>query len=265
MPDGPRFDSTAEHYARHRPGYGDAVVDRLRDRFSLDGGDGGAGPRVLDLGCGTGELAVPLAAHAERVVAMDPSPAMLEATRARAARAGAENVHAVEGDDTDVGRLDAANGPFRLTTMGRSFHWMDGAATLDRIRDVTEPGGGVTLVSDGEWLTKGTEGWQDAVYAVADEYVDDLPERTGPVAYDRTWADHLRDAGFDDVRVASVGERRDLDADAVVGYVLSLSFCSPERLGTDRRAFEDALRARLAEVGGPFTYERTVEVTSGVV
>ncbi|MFC7097219.1 class I SAM-dependent methyltransferase [Halobaculum marinum] len=261
MPDGPRFDSTTDYYAAHRPGYGDAVIDHLRERFSL----GDPGTRVLDLGCGTGELAVPLAANADEVVAVDPSPAMLDAVRARAARAGVETVHAVEGDDTDVGHLDATSGPFRLTTMGRSFHWMDGAATLDRIRNVTEPSGGVALVSDDEWLTRGTEEWQDAVYDVATGYLDDLPERTGPVEYDRSWADHLRDAGFDDVRVESVGERRDLDADAVVGYVLSLSFCSPERLGDDRRAFEAALRARLDDLDESFTYERTVEVTSGRV
>ncbi|MFC7070104.1 class I SAM-dependent methyltransferase [Halobaculum lipolyticum] len=268
MPDGPRFDSTAEHYARHRPGYDDAVIDHLRERFSLDGGEGGgdsgSGSSVLDLGCGTGELAVPLAPHVDEVVAVDPSPAMLDAVRARATETGVENVRTVRGDDTDVGTLDAASGPFRLTTMGRSFHWTDGAATLERVREETEPGGGVALVSDDEWLTKGTEDWQAAVYAVADEYLDDLPERTGPVAYDRTWADHLRAAGFDDVRVESVSERRELDADAVVGYVLSLSFCSPAELGADLSAFESELRSRLADVGAPFAYDRTVEVTSGI-
>ena len=261
MPDGSRFDSTAEHYARHRPGYGDTVIDHLRERFSLHD----TNARVLDLGCGTGELAVPLAAHADEVVAVDPSPAMLDAVRDRADAADAGNVRTVEGDDTDVGSHPATSAPFRLTTMGRSFHRTGGAATLERIRGATEPGGGVALVTDGEWLTKGAEDWQDAVYAVADEYVDDLPERTGPVEYDRTWADHLRDAGFDDVRVESVAERRELDAGAVVGYVLSLSFCSPEELGDGLDAFESDLRERLATIDGPFAYERTVEMTTGFV
>ncbi|WP_435065284.1 class I SAM-dependent methyltransferase [Halobaculum sp. EA56] len=269
MSDGSRFDSTAEHYTRHRPGYGDAVIEHLRDRFGLDGAAGGdtgadSGARVLDLGCGTGELAVPLAAHADEVVAVDPSPAMLAAARERAVDARAGNVRTVEGDDTDVGSVDAVRGPFRLTTMGRSFHRMDGAATLERVRGETGPSGGVALVTDGEWLTKGTEEWQEEVYAVAGEYIDDLPERTGPVEYDRTWADHLREAGFDDVRVETVIERHELDADGVVGYVLSLSFCSPEMLGDDLPAFEADLRTRLAELGGPFAYERTVEVTSGL-
>lgn len=262
MADAPRFDSTAEHYARHRPGYGDAVIEHLRDWFRLDAG-GDSPLRVLDLGCGTGELAVPLARHVDEVVAVDPSPAMLAALRERAAATGVDAVRTVEGDDAGVGVVDEASGPFRLTTMGRSFHWTDGAATLDRIRSETGPGGGVALVSDDEWLTRGTEAWQDAVYAVAAEYVDDLPERTGPVEYDRTWADHLRDAGLGGVGVEAVTARRELDADAVAGYVLSLSFCSPETLGDERAAFEADLRARLAEAGGPFAYDRTVEVTSG--
>ncbi|SHH43666.1 class I SAM-dependent methyltransferase [Halobaculum gomorrense] len=263
MADGPRFESTATHYASHRPGYGDAVVELLCDRFDLRADDPGA--RVLDVGCGTGELAVPLASHAAAVVGVDPSPAMLAAARERAGDASAESVRFVEGDDTDIGSLDALSGAFQLTTMGRSFHWMHSAATLERIRGVTDPGGGVALVSDTEWLTKGTEDWQETVHEVVAEYVDDVPDRTGPVEYDRTWGDHLRDAGFTAVESATTTERRVLDADAVVGYVLSLSFCSPETLGDRRRAFESALHERLSDLGGPFPYERAVEVVSGYV
>ena len=39
---------------------------------------------VLDMGCGTGDVARPLAALVERVDAVDPSAAMLEVGRARA-------------------------------------------------------------------------------------------------------------------------------------------------------------------------------------
>lgn len=257
MSDSPRFDSTAPHYASHRPGYGDAVVDHLVDRFSL-----GDDAHILDVGSGTGELAVPLAPHADEVVAMDPSPAMLDAARNRAASAGVENAQFVCGDDTNVGEH---LGSFRLTAMGRSFHWMHGDATLDRVRSVTASDGGVALVSDTEWLTKGVEPWQAVVYAVAAEFLDDLPERTGPVEYDQTWADQLRGVGFADVQIEAFDDRRELDADAVVGYVLSLSFCSPEQLGDDREAFESVLRERLAEMGGQFAYERDVEVVSGYV
>jgi SAM-dependent methyltransferase len=55
-----------------------------------------AGP-VLELACGTGRLAVPLARNGHEVVGLDASPAMLRAARAKARAAGLE-VALVEGD-----------------------------------------------------------------------------------------------------------------------------------------------------------------------
>ena len=66
------FRSTGWHYARFRRGYPDAVFELLRQKFGLDGTG-----RLLDLGCGTGQLAMPLAREFEEVVAMDPEPEML--------------------------------------------------------------------------------------------------------------------------------------------------------------------------------------------
>src|SRR6185295_16370612 len=39
-------------------------------------------------------------------------------------------------------------GPFRLVTMGRSFHWMDRAATLAMLDKIVAPGGAVALFHD---------------------------------------------------------------------------------------------------------------------
>ena len=39
-------------------------------------------------------------------------------------------------------------GPFRLVTMGRSFHWMDRAATLAMLDKIVTPDGGVALFHD---------------------------------------------------------------------------------------------------------------------
>ena len=61
------FRGTAWHYARFRPGCPDALLDLLVERFGLDG-DG----RLLDVGCGTGQLSLPLAGYVREVVGMDP-------------------------------------------------------------------------------------------------------------------------------------------------------------------------------------------------
>jgi SAM-dependent methyltransferase len=52
---------------------------------------------VLDVGAGTGRHAIPLARHARRVIALDPSPAMLRFLREDAASQGLSNVDIIEG------------------------------------------------------------------------------------------------------------------------------------------------------------------------
>jgi SAM-dependent methyltransferase len=63
------FTGTAWHYARYRPGYPQVFFDDVVQRFHLDGTG-----RLLDLGCGTGQLTLPLAEHVTEAVGMDPSP-----------------------------------------------------------------------------------------------------------------------------------------------------------------------------------------------
>ncbi|WP_435117266.1 class I SAM-dependent methyltransferase [Halolamina sp. C58] len=251
-----RFATTVEQYAVYRPEYDDDAIDYLRERF-LDGTGG-----LLDLGCGTGRLGVALAPHVGEVVGVDPNEAMLDHARERAAVVDAENTEWRVGSDADLPEMADNLDPLRLTVMGRSFHWMDQERTLDTLHEITESGGGVALLSDTEWLARGTADWQDAVCEVVTEFLDDPPERTGPVEYEESWADLLDEHGFDaEERVFQV--EREWDADGVVGYLLSLSFCSPAVLGDDREAFESAVRERLAEFDEPYEEDATVDVIAG--
>ncbi len=86
------FKGTAWYYARYRPGYPGPFFDHLAARFGLDGTG-----RLLDLGCGTGQLALPLAGRFEGVVGMDPEPEMLAEAAARARAARVDNVSWAEG------------------------------------------------------------------------------------------------------------------------------------------------------------------------
>ena len=107
----------------------DATVARM---LSLAGPDG----RVLELGVGTGRLAVPMAAAGLQVVGVDSSEAMLERIDA------ASGVTAISGDMVD----DLPDGPFdaALVAYNTIFNLLDEtrqqrcfAAVADRLR----PGG----------------------------------------------------------------------------------------------------------------------------
>lgn len=257
MPPDDPFTTTESYYAEYRPGYGDRSLQYLSERFDL------AGERVLDLGCGAGQITVPLAAHAGTVVAMDPNETMLKEAGKRARSASRDNVERIVGSDADLrAGLAAEVGPIHLTTMGRAFHWMDQTATLDCLRDVTEPSGGVAILDDVEWLTGGRESWQEAVYEVAEEFVDDLPPHRDADGdeYETPWDELIEARGFDDVEVRTFTFQRGWDTDSVVGYVFSLSFCSPDTLGPEKEAFEAALRNRLHEFDTE-QFEQTAETT----
>jgi SAM-dependent methyltransferase len=77
----------------------------------------GAGGPIVELGAGSGRIAVELARHGHRVVALDASPAMLAQARRRAHRLGvADLLETVLGDLRDppaLPRSDRVIAPFR--------------------------------------------------------------------------------------------------------------------------------------------------------
>lgn len=87
----------------------DATVARVA-ALAASAGTEGRGP-VLELGAGSGRLALPLAAAGLEVWALDASAAMVARLRAKP---GAAGVHAVVGDMADLAALDAGAGPFAV-------------------------------------------------------------------------------------------------------------------------------------------------------
>ena len=112
------FTGKAGYYARYRRGYPAEVFDTIISRFALT-----PSSEILDLGCGTGNVAIPLAERGFHVHAIDPEPEMLREGRKRESAAHSCGISWQLGSDTSLGELVLP--PFRLCTMGLSFHWMD--------------------------------------------------------------------------------------------------------------------------------------------
>ena len=73
-----------------------AAVDPAEDVAILRAGGLGRHSTLIDFGAGTGTFAVAVAPFCKRVVAVDVSPAMVTAIRARAKEAGTDNLEAVQ-------------------------------------------------------------------------------------------------------------------------------------------------------------------------
>jgi ubiquinone/menaquinone biosynthesis C-methylase UbiE len=111
------------------------------------------GRRVLEVGCGTGALAVALAEHA-RVWAVDESPEMVDVARARA---GAGRVGWRVADAT---ALPFRDGWFERVLMRLVIHLLDRPRAFDESRRVLAPDGSLVLATfdpqhfDRYWLNE---------------------------------------------------------------------------------------------------------------
>ena len=121
------YDRVADPMAR----WGAGVLDRL----PLTGDE-----RVLDAGCGSGRVTELLAARLPRgrVVALDGSPAMIEAARERLARF-ADRVEYVV---ADLGQPLPLTAPVDAVLSTATFHWVpDHDALFTNLAAVIRPGG----------------------------------------------------------------------------------------------------------------------------
>jgi len=131
------FDEIADEYDRNRPMYPDELVDHACQLAGIGDGD-----RVLEIGCGSGQLTRSLVARGLRVTALEPGRNLIALARKNLEGAGAvEFVNA---------RFEDAPCPhehFRAVFAASALHWVDPKVSWRKIADVLVPGGTLALIS----------------------------------------------------------------------------------------------------------------------
>jgi SAM-dependent methyltransferase len=152
------FNEVAALYDEVRPGYAPAVVDAA----VMGAGLAPAG-RILEIGCGTGQLTAPLAARGYSILALEPGDAM-------AALAG-HNCRAypqVTILPTSFEAWPPDGQTFDMVASAQAFHWIAPDAGCAKAASVLKPGGAIALL----WhldVSQDTPFWQ-ATQPVYDAY-----------------------------------------------------------------------------------------------
>ncbi|WP_340560961.1 class I SAM-dependent methyltransferase [Streptomyces sp. GSL17-111] len=235
----------ADYYAKFRRGYPEEVLDILQEFFALTPDD-----TALDLGCGTGQLAVPLASRVRSVIGMDPEPDMLRLARASAAGQGVTNATWVLGADTDVPALGALlerRPLLAMTVVGQALHWMRHEALFSELLPLCRAGGGVAVVSNGTPLWLQDTEWSQALRRCLERHFDTrLSASCGTAEEDRLrYALALEDAGFTDVRTTSVAYTDELTFEQLIGGLYSAVPAHQLPGGGERSAFAERVREAL--------------------
>jgi SAM-dependent methyltransferase len=142
------FSPQAVDYARFRPVYPEALFAWLASQAP-------ARELAIDVGAGNGQASVALAAHFQRVLAIEPSAAQ------RANAAGVDRVEVRAGSAEATG---ASDGSADLVVAAQAFHWFRPEPFYAEVRRVLRPRGCLALWCYG--LTRVTAEVDAAIFAL---------------------------------------------------------------------------------------------------
>ncbi len=231
---------------RHRPPYPADTFTALSELMP------GPSRRMLDLGCGSGFIARPMAPLTDSVDAVDISAAMLDLGRQKTTAASHPNLRWLHGPAESC-PLEPG---YDLITAGESLHWMDLRAIMARVQTLLAPGGWLAILRAGCLPTP----WASDLMSVVARY-----KAPGPEISSRRVADDLVRGGlFVAAGVREVGPETFVQS--IDDYVESFhgrSVLSRRRLGrANAQAFDDAVR-RLLDAAG--CQEVTQQITARII
>ncbi|GAB3974208.1 class I SAM-dependent methyltransferase [Plantactinospora veratri] len=245
------FAGAAEYYLRGRLPYAPGFAETLGTLLGLDGRG-----RLLDVGCGPGNVTLALAPYFAEVVGVDPDGDMLAEAERRAADLGVTNARWVRARAEE---LPAGLGDFQVVMFASSFHWLDRERVAATVRRMLEPGGALVHMSDAK--DPPTEPTPLPLPAPPYPRIGELVRRyLGPVR--RAGQGRIvggTTPGREDLVIARAGFTRyerhvvpagqilHRSADDVVAWTFSRSDSAPHLLGARLRDFERDLRVLLRE------------------
>jgi SAM-dependent methyltransferase len=145
------FAGTANDYVRYRPPYPDEFLFDLRSHAKTTGYGS-----LLDLACGPGRVAIPMAPYFNSVLAVDVEAEMIAVGEQEARRRGVTNIAWLVKRAED---LELPGRSLELITIGEAFHRLDQQRILERALGWLQRRGSLATLG-GEPVWRGPEEWK---------------------------------------------------------------------------------------------------------
>jgi SAM-dependent methyltransferase len=129
------FNEIAVEYDRNRPAYPDALVDQACEVAGIGDGD-----RVLEIGCGTGQLTRSLLARGLCVTALEPGDQLI-----RVAENNLKDAGDVEFVHTRLEDVQLPRKSYKAVFSASAIHWVDPDLSWWKIADALAPNGTLAL------------------------------------------------------------------------------------------------------------------------
>jgi ubiquinone/menaquinone biosynthesis C-methylase UbiE len=250
------FDSSAQYYAKYRFQYPQQFYQLLQDKCHLTG-EG----RMLDLGCGTGFLAISLSEYFYEVLGVDVSEPMLQQAAIEAERAGRTNIQWLQSRAED---LTDQLGNFDLITIGRALHWMDEKQILTWVHNHLQSSGCLVLIGEYDRCFNNGEGdWQQKLFEIVEKYTEKQLYKRHKI--ERLWKDILEQYNFKKIESYLLPFKKHRNIDHLIGFVLSTSFSSPQVINNQIEEFKQELHQELLKINpsNDFIEEQRLSVAIG--
>lgn len=231
------FHGTAYYYAQYRIPYPEDFLAEIRNRTHISGKG-----RLLDLGCGTGEIAIPMAPFFREVLAVDINSEMLAEAKSKSDRLDIGDIQWIS---RNAEQFTAERNSFELITIGAAFHWMNRNTIAQNARNWLLPGQPITIWGYNSIWT-GTADWNSIVRRIIQKWLG-KKRRAGSGEFDTALDPHEIILTKLNYKIDEV--KFDFDftwtIDHLIGYLYSTSFASHKLLGAKQHAFEADMRDAL--------------------
>lgn len=251
------FQGTAKYYSKYRPQYPKWVIEALAKKLNLDGQ--GA---LLDIGTGTGTLAIPLSMYFKKVLASDIDPGMVSEGEKNAKELNTGNIEWLVKNGED---LNQSIGMFDVITFGNCLHWFDQDKILKFAYSITPETGAVVDIGASSIWRYAPQLWQQKTLEVIKRYLGEerLTVEGKYKTPSRTYSEMFQSAGF--ARLDKFGfyfDKQIFTVEDVINAQFSYSYASRELFGDKVDQFAEELKSELLKINPDGKFE---EETAGTV